>query len=111
MCGIMYFEMKKIFSIFVFIIGFLSFGDAKGESCVSQPKKALSVHHPLGDFCIMRQELQLDGEIWKDIPGYEVMYQVSSIGRVKSLDRIILHKDGKITTIKNRILLSNLNKI
>lgn len=28
-------------------------------------------------------------EIWKDIPGYEGYYQVSNIGRVKSLPRII----------------------
>ena len=27
-------------------------------------------------------------EIWKDIPGYEGRYQVSSFGRVRSLDRI-----------------------
>lgn len=27
-------------------------------------------------------------EIWKDIKGYEGVYQVSSLGRVKSLDRI-----------------------
>lgn len=28
-------------------------------------------------------------EIWKDIPGYEGRYQVSDMGRVRSLDRII----------------------
>ena len=28
-------------------------------------------------------------EIWKDIQGYEGMYQVSSHGRVRSLDRIV----------------------
>ncbi|KGO31901.1 hypothetical protein Q757_04275 [Oenococcus alcoholitolerans] len=27
-------------------------------------------------------------EIWKDIKGYEGLYQVSNLGRVKSLDRI-----------------------
>lgn len=27
-------------------------------------------------------------EIWKDVPGYEGQYQVSNIGRVRSLDRI-----------------------
>lgn len=27
-------------------------------------------------------------EVWKDIEGYEGLYQVSSLGRVKSLDRI-----------------------
>ena len=31
-------------------------------------------------------------EIWKDIPGYEGLYQVSNIGNIKSLDRLI--KDG-----------------
>lgn len=29
-------------------------------------------------------------EIWKDIPGWEGLYQVSNLGRVKSLSRIIL---------------------
>ena len=33
-------------------------------------------------------------EIWKDIKGYEGKYQVSSIGRVQSLDRIIIGKNG-----------------
>lgn len=28
-------------------------------------------------------------EIWKDIPGYEGAYQVSSLGRVRSLDRYV----------------------
>lgn len=28
-------------------------------------------------------------EIWKDIPGYEGYYQVSNMGRVKSLDRVV----------------------
>ena len=28
-------------------------------------------------------------EIWKDIPGYEGLYQVSNKGRVKGLDRLV----------------------
>lgn len=28
-------------------------------------------------------------EIWKDIEGYEGIYQVSNIGRVRSLDRLV----------------------
>jgi len=31
----------------------------------------------------------LQNELWKDIPGYEGIYQASSYGRVKSLDRLI----------------------
>lgn len=41
-------------------------------------------------------------EIWKDIEGYEGIYQVSSEGRVRSLDRIItaVYKSGKIVNKK-----------
>lgn len=31
----------------------------------------------------------LEGEIWKDIVGYEGLYQISSFGRLKTLDRIL----------------------
>ncbi|MDB5090878.1 MAG: hypothetical protein JWR09_4872 [Mucilaginibacter sp.] len=33
----------------------------------------------------------LPGEEWKDVPGFEGSFQASSLGRVKSLDRIIPH--------------------
>jgi hypothetical protein len=33
----------------------------------------------------------MENEIWKDIEGYEDLYQVSNIGRVRSLDRIITY--------------------
>lgn len=33
-------------------------------------------------------------EIWKDIKGYEGLYQISSFGNVKSLDRYIINKNG-----------------
>jgi hypothetical protein len=33
-------------------------------------------------------------EIWKDINGYEGYYQVSNIGRVKSLARVIEYRKG-----------------
>lgn len=28
-------------------------------------------------------------EIWKDIPGFEGMYQASTLGRIKSLERVV----------------------
>ena len=43
-------------------------------------------------------------EIWKDIKGYEGLYQVSSEGRVRSLDRIVVYKDGRKSFFKGKIL-------
>ena len=43
-------------------------------------------------------------EVWRDITGYEGYYQVSSEGRVKSLERTIIKKDGRKQTVKERIL-------
>ena len=35
-------------------------------------------------------------EEWKDIVGYEGMYMVSNLGRVKSIERIITYSDGRV---------------
>jgi DNA-binding NarL/FixJ family response regulator len=44
-------------------------------------------------------------EIWKDIAGYEGLYQISNLGNVKSLERKIrANKHGGIKTIKERLL-------
>ena len=36
-------------------------------------------------------------EIWKDVKGYEGLYQVSNLGNVKSLDRVVEHEKGNLT--------------
>lgn len=46
----------------------------------------------------------MEKEVWKDIPGYEGLYQVSNVGRVKSLERKITRSDGRLCTIKEKIL-------
>ena len=43
-------------------------------------------------------------EIWKDIPGYEGIYQVSDIGNVKSLGREVLRNGKYPIKIKEKIL-------
>lgn len=43
-------------------------------------------------------------EIWKDVDGYEGIYQVSNKGRIKSLDRCFIRKDGKPIRLKGQIL-------
>lgn len=42
-------------------------------------------------------------ELWKDIPGYEGLYQVSNLGRVKSLDRTVVMPNGKCYFRSGRI--------
>lgn len=43
-------------------------------------------------------------EVWKDIEGYEGLYQVSNLGRVKSLDRVIMRKKQGAIFKKGTIL-------
>lgn len=45
--------------------------------------------------------MQQPNEVWKDVEGYEGLYQVSSLGRIRSLDRVIIVK-GKIMSPVNR---------
>lgn len=42
-------------------------------------------------------------EIWKDIPNYEGYYQISSFGRVKSLERVIITNTKKKQVVKECI--------
>ena len=39
-------------------------------------------------------------ENWKDVIVYECIYQISNLGRVKSLSRSIIRSNGKIQTFK-----------
>jgi len=43
-------------------------------------------------------------EEWKDIEGYEGLYQVSNLGNVKSLKRVIVKKNGVSLPIEEKIL-------
>jgi len=43
-------------------------------------------------------------EEWKDVVGYENIYMVSNMGRVKSIDRTVLGENGKIFNFKGRLI-------
>jgi hypothetical protein len=45
-------------------------------------------------------------EIWKDIHGYEGLYQVSNLGRIKSLERVVNRKHNRDLHVAEKILKS-----
>ena len=51
-----------------------------------------------------------DMEVWKPVPGWEDFYQVSSYGRVRSLDRVVMRGDGVRQTVKSRLLRPHTEK-
>lgn len=48
-------------------------------------------------------------EIFKDIPNYEGIYQVSNLGNVKSMERCVNHCGGSNSLLKERILKATEN--
>lgn len=50
-------------------------------------------------------------EGWKDVIGYEGIYQVSDLGNVRSLDRIINYSNGGKRLLKGRILKPGINSV
>ena len=54
---------------------------------------------------------QLLNEIWKDIPGYQGYYQISSLGKVKSLKRLVNSSRSAIglRTVGERILKTRID--
>lgn len=55
-------------------------------------------------------------EVWKDIKGYEGLYQVSNLGRVKSLDRKVKNRNsysirkGRIIKLKLKVRKAKYNR-
>lgn len=50
-------------------------------------------------------------EIWKNIEGYEGLYQVSNLGKVRSLDRITLYLSGRKVFTHGRNLKLRYNNV
>ena len=53
-----------------------------------------------------------DGEVWKDIFNYEGWYQVSNMGRIKSIDRWVIFNSDKrkssVRLLKGQIIKASL---
>jgi hypothetical protein len=49
-------------------------------------------------------------EIWKDIPNYEGYYQVSSIGNIRSVNRILKYSNGAVRIQKGKVMNRPMNQ-
>jgi len=49
-------------------------------------------------------------ERWKPVNGYEGIYEVSSHGRVRSVDRTVTRSDGRVHRHKGKVLSAGLSK-
>lgn len=49
--------------------------------------------------------------IWKPVKGFEGLYEVSNTGLVRSVDRVIIRKDGVKLTLKGKELFFTISKI
>lgn len=49
-------------------------------------------------------------EAWKDIKDFEGLYQVSNLGNVRSLDRDVVTKNGKVRHYKGQIMSGRIKK-
>jgi hypothetical protein len=52
----------------------------------------------------MIQNNQQEIEVWKDIPEYEGHYQISNLGKVRSLDRVVIFRLNRKRFFKGMIL-------
>lgn len=94
----------KIFVYFIFI-AYLCKVDRL--EVMSQPKRCVESPATLQFFDIFNFDKNMEKEFWKDIPEYEGLYQVSSIGRVKSVSRMAYGK--RVKFLEERIIKPTLD--
>lgn len=50
-----------------------------------------------------------ENETWKDIPGYEGLYQASTMGRIRSVDREVIDSLGRVYFRRGKLLSPSLD--
>jgi hypothetical protein len=81
------------------------------EKLSGEPLTQERIIEALDEYYSIKKDLEnnLQNEMWIDIPNYENIYQISNMGRVKSLTRIIENKKGQIQKYKGKILSPRLS--
>jgi hypothetical protein len=90
--------MKNLIKILIVVI----IGVATNENGFSTVPITTIITQTVDNSKTVKMENEI--EIWKDIEDYEGLYQISNLGIVKSLSRVIYDKNGKYRNVKERIL-------
>ena len=91
--------------IFIYILFCIFVNNKTSASCGSA--EASNIHFNITK---MNTSTNLQ-EIWKPIPNYEGIYEVSNYGRVKSLERTIIKSNGVKMTCSEMILSCHIDSV
>jgi NUMOD4 motif/HNH endonuclease len=58
----------------------------------------------------LQNEVNTREEIWKSIPDYRGLYEVSSFGRVRSLNRTVYRKDNRTASLVGKIMSPGIDR-
>lgn len=76
--------------------------NSRCKVCQSEKAK-IRYKNDVNKYNIKKERIEdLDGEVWKYIKGYEGLYQVSNLGKIKSLGNNKFKKEKILKTCKNR---------
>lgn len=64
--------------------------------------KELNINFQMIIFTFNVKKMNMEVELWKDIPEYEKYYQISNFGNVRTKDRQVVNVDGKVSFYKSK---------
>jgi hypothetical protein len=71
--------------------------------CTAHYQRWRAAGDPLGSL-VPDMAPDLTGEQWRNLPGYEGIYQASDLGRIRSLDRVVMCPGGPPRSLRGRVL-------
>lgn len=72
---------------------------------LSHCRDAISFQHSKADFLFYNT---METEIWKEIKGFEGYYQISNLGEVKSVKRVVIRSNKMKLSVKERFMKQTL---
>jgi len=72
---------------------------------------SIRINHPFINLSSLNKQVMTNiEEVWKDIPGYEGIYQASNQGRIRSIDRFITNRYKQLQPRKGAMMSVSLHR-